>query len=236
MPDTPRHYRFEGYCLDTQTRELRDGGGAVVALTAKAFDTLCFLIENRNRLVGKEALFDAVWPGRVVEDNNLTQAIATLPRAFGTDGSDHRFIVTVPGRGYRFVAGIEGNGAEVDGGNVARLASIWRQPITVGALLFMLALFGTAATCVALVVASVARLGQRDAVPVLVGSGLYLIGVILVTIVCNVPRNDMLAGIDPASQTSAPVWAGYVNGWTLWNHVRTISALTATAAFIIALR
>ena len=168
MPDTPRHYRFEGYRLDTQTRELRDGAGAVVALTAKAFDTLCFLIENRNRLVGKEALFDAVWPGRVVEDNNLTQAIATLRRALGTDGSDHRFIVTVPGHGYRFVASVEeGDGAEGDGGNVARaatpssvtttatpaapaapvgpLAAIWRQPITVGALLFMLALFAVAA-------------------------------------------------------------------------------------------
>ena len=88
MPDaTPRHYRFEGYSLDTQTRELRDGAGAVVALTAKAFDTLCFLIENRQRVVGKEALFAAVWPGRVVEDNNLTQAIATVRRALGTDGA-----------------------------------------------------------------------------------------------------------------------------------------------------
>src|SRR6187549_678062 len=108
MPEaTPRHYRFEGYSLDTQTRELRNGEGAVVALTAKAFETLCFLIENRERVVGKEALFAAVWPGRVVEDNNLTQAIATLRRAPGTDGTDHRFIITVPGRGYRFVAEIE---------------------------------------------------------------------------------------------------------------------------------
>jgi serine/threonine-protein kinase len=169
MPDAaPRHYRFEGYRLDTQTRELRDGRGAVVALTAKAFDTLCFLIENRQRVVGKEALFAAVWPGRVVEDNNLTQAIATLRRALGTDGSDHRFIVTVPGRGYRFVAGVEeDDGAQGEAGNLAPAATassmappaaatetdtpapppatIWRQPITVGALLFLLALFAVIA-------------------------------------------------------------------------------------------
>lgn len=154
MPDTaPRHYRFEGYSLDTQTRELRDGAGAVVALTAKAFDTLCFLIDNRHRVVGKEALFAAVWPGRVVEDNNLTQAIATLRRALGTDGSDHRFIITVPGRGYRFVAQIEdGDGVKGDAGNsaapdapVTPLATIWRQPITVGALLFMLVLLAVVA-------------------------------------------------------------------------------------------
>ena len=143
MPDaTPRHYRFEGYSLDTQTRELRDGGGAVVALTAKAFDTLCFLIENRQRVVGKEAVFAAVWPGRVVEDNNLTQAIATLRRALGTDGSDHRFILTVPGRGYRFVAAIEETATAAP---VTPRAANWRRPIIVGALLIALALFAAAA-------------------------------------------------------------------------------------------
>ena len=158
MPEpSPRHYRFESYRLDTQTRELRDGEGAVVALTAKAFDTLCFLIENRQRVVGKEELLAAVWPGRVVEDNNLTQAIATLRRALGTDASDHRYIVTVPGRGYRFVAEVEeGDGAmrwraprsrAVTAARTAAAAPTpaWRRAITVGAVLFMLALFAVAA-------------------------------------------------------------------------------------------
>lgn len=152
---TPRHYRFEGYHLDTQTRELRDRGGAVVTLTAKAFDTLCFLIENRQRVVGKDALFAAVWPGRVVEDNNLTQAIAALRRALGTDGSDHRFIVTLPGRGYRFVAEVEEDAVAGSTPQPAAVPtthaparpppSLWRQPVTVGATLFMLALFAVAA-------------------------------------------------------------------------------------------
>lgn len=107
MPDAPRHRRFEGYRLDLQTRELRAADGTLVPLTAKAFDTLCCLIENRDRVVGKDELLATVWPGRVVEENNLTQAICALRRALGSAGGEHRFILTVPGRGYRFVAGLE---------------------------------------------------------------------------------------------------------------------------------
>ena len=99
-----RHYRFESYCLDTQTRELRQGDGTAVALTAKAFETLRLLIENRHRVVGKDELLAAVWAGRVVEENNLTQAVSALRRALGAGAGDHRYIVTVPGRGYQFVA------------------------------------------------------------------------------------------------------------------------------------
>lgn len=106
MGEMPRYYRFEGFRLDTLRRELRDTDGAMVPLTSKAFDVLCVLIENRHVVVGKQALLDAVWPGRVVEENNLTQAIAALRRAFDTSAQDHRFIVTVPGRGYRFVAAV----------------------------------------------------------------------------------------------------------------------------------
>ena len=106
MEGTPRYHRFEGFRLDTLRRELRDSADALVPLTSKAFDVLCVLIENRHAVVGKQALLDAVWPGRVVEENNLTQAIAALRRAFDASAQDHRFIVTVPGRGYRFVAAL----------------------------------------------------------------------------------------------------------------------------------
>src|SRR5687768_17108319 len=97
-----RHHRFGNFSLDIQTRELREGDGAPVPLTAKAFSTLCLLIENRQRVVGKDELLATVWAGRVVEENNLTQAISALRRALGGNASDHRYIVTVPGRGYRF--------------------------------------------------------------------------------------------------------------------------------------
>lgn len=105
MPETPPRYRrFGGYCLDSQTRELRAGDGSLLPLSAKAFDTLSCLIEHRQRVVGKDELLAAIWPGRVVEENNLTQAVSALRRALG---SEHRYIVTVPGRGYRFVADVE---------------------------------------------------------------------------------------------------------------------------------
>lgn len=104
---TVRRYRFEGFDLDTRNRELRAADGTVLPLTTKAYEALCFLVEHRDRIVSKDELLEAVWPGRVVEENNLTQAIAALRRAFGSNPGDHRFIVTVPGRGYRFVAEVE---------------------------------------------------------------------------------------------------------------------------------
>ena len=103
----PRHLAFEGFELDTVRRELRDPHGEVVALPSKAFDVLCALIAQRTQVLDRDALLAAAWPGRIVEENNLTQAIATLRRAFGADGHDRRFILTVPGRGYRFIAGID---------------------------------------------------------------------------------------------------------------------------------
>lgn len=111
MPDAQgRLYRFGPFVLDLQTRELRDAGAPVV-LTAKAFDVLRLLVENRQRVVGRDELLGTVWAGRVVEENNLAQAIAALRRAFGTSAGDHRYIVTVPGRGYRFVADVATLGA-----------------------------------------------------------------------------------------------------------------------------
>ncbi|HEX5960191.1 MAG TPA: winged helix-turn-helix domain-containing protein [Rhodanobacteraceae bacterium] len=65
---------------------------------------LLYLIEQRGRVVDKNELIAAVWAGRVVEENNLTQAISALRKAFGVGAGEHRYIVTVPGRGYRFVA------------------------------------------------------------------------------------------------------------------------------------
>ena len=103
----PATYRFTPFRLDPRNRELREGGGAPIALTAKAFDTLCVLVENRHRVMSKDELLAAVWPGRVVEENNLSQAISAVRRALGTDASDHRYLVTVPGRGYRFVADVQ---------------------------------------------------------------------------------------------------------------------------------
>ncbi len=77
-----------------------------VALTPKALDTLLYLIEHRGKVVTKEALLEAVWPDSQVEENNLNQNISALRRALGGPRSENRFIVTVPGRGFNFVASV----------------------------------------------------------------------------------------------------------------------------------
>lgn len=100
-------YRFAGYRIDATSRDLHAPDGTPIALTAKAFDVLLHLLEHRDRIVGKDELLAAVWPRRIVEENNLTQAISALRHALGAGAGDHRFIVTVPGRGYRFVAALE---------------------------------------------------------------------------------------------------------------------------------
>src|SRR6478672_10091903 len=99
-----RQWGVEGYRIDPRTRRLLSPGGEPVPMTGKAFDVLLYLVEHRDRVVSKDDLLAAVWPGRVIEENTLTQAISLARRALGSNASDHRHIVTLPGRGYRFVA------------------------------------------------------------------------------------------------------------------------------------
>ena len=98
-------YEFGPFRLDTVKRLLlRDGKG--VALPPKGIDTLLTLIENSDRVVEKSELMNAIWPDTFVEEANLTQSISILRKALGERAGEHRYIVTVPGRGYRFVASV----------------------------------------------------------------------------------------------------------------------------------
>ena len=106
-------YEFGAFRLDSAQRLLllQDGGRAL-PLTSRAFDTLLFFVEHRGQLLDKGTLLKAIWPNVVVEDNNLNQNISILRRLLGETPGEHRFIVTVPGRGYRFVAAVtESNGS-----------------------------------------------------------------------------------------------------------------------------
>ena len=100
---------------------------------------------------------------------------------------------------------------------------------------FMGAFFGTAAACVLVLVFSLLRWNEAEAVYLLSGGLVYLIGTILVTMAFNVPRNDALAAVDPQSADGANLWAGYVPSWTAWNHLRTATALAAAVLLILAL-
>ena len=98
-------YEFGDFRLDAAQRVLLlQSGARALPLTSRAFDTLLYLVERPGQLLSKAALMKAVWPDVVVEENSLNQNISLLRRVLGESPGEYRFIVTVPGRGYRFVA------------------------------------------------------------------------------------------------------------------------------------
>lgn len=104
-------YEFGDFRLDVARRLLLPGtGGRPLPLPAKAFDTLLYLVERPGELLDKASLMQAVWPNAIVEENNLNQNISLLRRVLGECPRDRRFIATVPGRGYRFVAPVRTTG------------------------------------------------------------------------------------------------------------------------------
>jgi uncharacterized membrane protein len=101
--------------------------------------------------------------------------------------------------------------------------------------LFLGVFLGTAVGCVALVISSLLGWEKPGAALVLAGGVLYLVGTLLVTIACNVPRNDALAALDPVGAESSQFWTNYIRVWTAWNHVRSIAAIAASGLMMIAL-
>jgi DNA-binding winged helix-turn-helix (wHTH) protein len=96
-------YSFGPFSLDPEARVLlRDD--EPIPMAGKTFDTLLVLVQNRGRLVDKDELLSRVWPDRVVEEANLSQNIFTVRKILGDSPKDHRYIATVAGRGYQFVA------------------------------------------------------------------------------------------------------------------------------------
>ena len=102
--------------------------------------------------------------------------------------------------------------------------------------LFLLTFVGTAAVCAVLGVLSLFRLDQPEGKWLLAGSLLYLVGGVLLTGGYHIPRNDKLDTFDPTTAEAARYWATFLREWTLWNHVRTVTAIGATVSFIMAIR
>jgi len=111
------------------------------------------------------------------------------------------------------------------------------QAINVAAVTpaFMAALFGTAVVCGALAVSALFAWDGRFAPYLLVGSVLYLVGTILLTIAYHVPRNEALARVEPHCADAESHWTRYLSGWTAWNHVRAAASLVAAAMLTVAL-
>jgi DNA-binding winged helix-turn-helix (wHTH) protein len=98
----PVRYRFGDFVLSPARRVLMDGG-RVVPLIPRYFDLLVLLVEQRERAVGKQEIFDRVWTDVVVSESALTQAVRTVRLALGDDPREPRFLRTVSRRGYQFV-------------------------------------------------------------------------------------------------------------------------------------
>ena len=100
----PHIYEFGDFRLDSAKHLLIKGADETIPLMPKAFDTLLYLVRNCGKVIEKDQLMREIWTDTIVEENNLTQNISILIRVFGEKPGEHRFIVTVPGHGYKFVA------------------------------------------------------------------------------------------------------------------------------------
>jgi uncharacterized membrane protein len=117
----------------------------------------------------------------------------------------------------------------------AGIAAMQAINVTVLNWSFLGAFLGTAALSLLLAVMAAIH-WQSAAAPWLAAAGfLYFFGTLVVTLVCNVPRNDALAKADPETNTAVPLWSRYLVAWTAWNSVRTLAALAASALFIVGL-
>ena len=103
-------YEFDDFRLDATERILLRRGEPV-PLTPRVFDTLLYLVQHHGKVLEKNELMAQIWPDAIVEENNLNQNISTLRRVFGETRGGNRYIVTVPGRGYRFAANVTDNAA-----------------------------------------------------------------------------------------------------------------------------
>jgi len=117
-------YRFGGFELDTARRRLTAPDGSLCPLSSRGYEALLHLLENRDRLVSKEELIQAIWPRTVVEENNLNQAISAVRRALGDNRENPRFILTIAGRGYQFIGAVEAEAVEPALGPIHRQSDV----------------------------------------------------------------------------------------------------------------
>ena len=114
-------YLFGPFRLLAHQRELF-AHGVPIPVGQRAFDILLVLVGRHGHLVTKDELMAEVWPGVIVEENNIQVQISALRKVLGTDGDPKRYLVTVPGRGYRFVAPVKTGSAEHSSPSTAALA------------------------------------------------------------------------------------------------------------------
>ncbi|HWM29076.1 MAG TPA: winged helix-turn-helix domain-containing protein [Woeseiaceae bacterium] len=164
VPEGIRGYAFGDYRLDVARQSLYcRSADSWTPLTPRVFDTLLYLVEHPNNLLDKERMLAGIWPDVVVEENNLDQNISRLRHALGDRRGNQRYIVTVRGRGYRFVAPVRkiaasdpADGDEVSPtGKAAEAGDLPGDPRTVGR---RVPLWGTAALAAIAVAIAIAAM------------------------------------------------------------------------------
>ena len=98
-------YDFGPFRLDSRRHVLLKDGVPVV-LSSKAIHMLVILVQRNGEVIEKDELMKQVWPDQIVEESNLTVNMSSLRKVLGETPNEHRYIATIPGRGYRFVADV----------------------------------------------------------------------------------------------------------------------------------
>jgi TolB-like protein/DNA-binding winged helix-turn-helix (wHTH) protein/Flp pilus assembly protein TadD len=134
MSTAPETYRFGEFELDMDAQQLRKGAEAV-RLERRPFDLLVMLVRRRGSLVAREEIIAALWPGNVIIDfdSGLNTLVRKVRNALGDSPEAPHFILTVPGRGYRFIATIEEPGAATPTEPPAVAARPGKRPWRIGA-------------------------------------------------------------------------------------------------------
>lgn len=117
------NYFFDRFEVDPLKRTLLKDGDPH-PLNPKAFDLLLALVSRHGEVLSKQQLLDVVWRDQFVEEKNLTVHVAALRKALGETKNEHRFIATVPGSGYKFVAKVTGPRPDPDPTNAPREADV----------------------------------------------------------------------------------------------------------------
>ena len=98
-------YMFEDNVLDLDRRELRRGS-ELIQIGPQVFDLLVYLVQNRERVVSKDNILEAIWKGRIISKSTLASHINAARRAIGDTGDDQKLIRTAPRKGFRFVGNV----------------------------------------------------------------------------------------------------------------------------------
>jgi TolB-like protein len=119
------NYRFGAFSLEANRRELRCGADAV-RVEPQVFDLLLYLLRNRDHVVSKDELIQAVWEGRIVSDSALSSGVAAARQAIGDSGEQQRLIRTISRRGFRFIGDV------MEEVNFAKRVRPARDPVLTG--------------------------------------------------------------------------------------------------------